>query len=547
MAYNRRGNSLGHLFSEDDFVRIFDLVGIFFVAAWAIVVGAFLIFGLDDRSRTISLTDGIIDLHEETLWMTAYREGDEVGILREDRTRLVDGWLIEIQGIVELEFMADIYSFRFSSRSTLNEDLTLRSAIADVEAFGMHLKMQGQYREGDGDQHPGFYLNVLLDDSTRQFVVDLDERPRLAGQAIPQMLASEELEEGVRFRQEFFDPLTLAPAEIELIYEGREEITNSYFTEGVLAHSFGQSVGNFHTRIYTDEFGTVIRQVMPMQVALARIPDALGQSSMATFGGRFDDLADKKPPFLSALDADDLLALVSRFGTGNTRRFRAVDAGDEIAFDDDEPDEPTTRQFRILELDRAGSLDLKSPRQHIAFQTSREARVETAVDNRLWHAGHAPINSDYKGSTDRAERPYLDSLISHLEELADDDELEGAALAGLTDEFCPDFAPGSWTPQQRWPQLLPEEITEPIHCLALFADALAALDMAPHFVHGVIASADQFLPHIWITLYRDGKYLGEFDPMSNGLPVAADHIQLYVDDSYRPDRLNDLVHQITPY
>lgn len=532
-------------------MRLFDIVGIIFVGLWVAGVTAFALFGHHDGAgEAISLTEGAIELREDTVWMTVYRAGDEVGALREDRTRLIDGWLFEMQGIVQLDLADDTYAFRFVSRSTLNDDLTIRSATARVEAFGMTLNMNGQYREADGD--PRFLIDVTLEESTRRFVADLDDRPRLSQHAIPQVLATEDLEVGDQFEHEFFDPLTLSPSKIRLEYEGPTEVAGY---EGVHedAHSFGQSVGNLHSRIRTDSEGMVLQQILPMQVAVSRMPDAIGQSHFVDFEEQFEESFDHAPPFVDAIDTEDLLALVSRFGAGEVDRLRETDADDVIDVIEDDKAPVDTREFYLSPLPDGDRVDLMSPRQHIAFQTVDEARVETAVDNPLWHAGDAPPNSSYEATIAPDGHRLVDILHTGLEDTAAaaiDDEMpiDTDKIAALRADICADDAvmPQS-TGVDPWPSEPAAEPTSPTECLAIFADALAAHDLPPHFVHGAYYDGERFHARIWLAVYRDGHYLGEFDLLADDSSVGPRHVQFTIDDTYAPSRLDGFIDVVAPY
>ncbi len=528
-------------------MRLFDVTGIVFVSVWIGIVGAFVIVGQEDgKSSGIPLVGGEFELYEDTTWMTVYREGNEVGVLREDRTLLIDGWLIETQGIVQLNLMDDSYYFNFTSRSTLNEELILRSATGEVKAFGMELSMNGRLHHNEG--RPELHVNVNLDDSSQQFIAELDQAPRLAAHAIPQMLASEELEEGVRFQQEFFDPLTLSPSTLEMIYEGRDEVTN---IDGDYpdAHAFRQSVGGFVSEIRADSRGMVIQQTLPMQVAIARLPEALGRNQFHDYSEAFEEASEKSPPFIRAIDTEDLLALVSRFGSGQVDRLRPVGEGEAILKDEAE-DEPS-RGFEIAPLPAPEYRDLMSPRQHVAIQTSEHARIEVGTANPLWHAGLAPQNSSYTPVTTPDDHESVADLADALGEIIDTGttQLDSASLreiATLSTEYCADdlLELALRDVGIPWPSILDSQPATPLECLALLADALAARSLPPHFVHGAVAEGDHFAPRIWLALYHDGEFIGSLDIFAPDGQVGSNHVQLYVDDVYDAGPLDELSRSI---
>lgn len=521
-------------------MRPFDIIGILVVAIWIGSVGAFLWIG-EERQEAVSLGDSAVELQEETLWMAVYRDGEETGMLREDRTRLIDGWLVELQGIVELEMMEERYGLRFSSRTTLDESLELRSATGTVEAFGMELGMNGRFSDADGDAK--VHVNINLEDSTRQFVADVKERPRLATHAIAEILATEELSEGDRFEQEFFDPLTLSPTQLEITYEGREWIDTVDGNQE--AYDFVQSVGDIDTRVFTDSRGRILSQALPMGIVVRQIPSPIGPSQFQSAEERIEDAVDASPPFVGSIDTDDLLAVVARFGSGEVDRLEPADDLESLV----ESTEPgtETREYRLDDLTDGSRLNLVAPRQHVAIQTDESARVEAGVDNRLWNPGYAPENSEYQPVSTADDHDTVSAMVAVVEDAIDDDELDIGAIAGAAD-FCdidPAADPGI-DAHAAWPEAIDDEPSTPLHCLAAIADALHAADMPPHLVHGVYASDGNVVPHLWLAIYRDGTYVGAIDPTVDGGALTHRHLQLFVDDHYRPERLRELVDRVEP-
>ncbi len=529
-------------------VRTFDWLGILFVGGWLIAVAAFALVGHDQEGELVSLTDGAFDLREDTVWMVVYHAGEEVGILREDRTRLVDGWLIENQGIAELSFGADPHVFQFSSRVTLRDDLALRSATASIDAFGRTLEMFGQY--SSSDDAPSFNVNLTLDDATEQFSASLEERPRIAPHAIPQILAQHDPQPGDRFIQDYFDPMTLTPSTIELTYEGQRHIEN---IDGDYpdAHHFRQSAGSLDTQIYVDEWGMPIQQNLPMQVALARLPEALGPGQFADFQERFEDRGADAPPFVDAIDAGDLLAIAARFGSGDLDRLQPddlqdfADDDDLLALADDDASEPagdpdTTDEPRRVTLDPLPDRDLHllSPRQHIAFQSSTSARIEVGHPSPLWHTGHAPTPT-----TADTHWPDLDDAPDWFVDLVDhlpDDLQDLNALQSSWPDTCPDWGQApALKPSNSPPTLDDVEPSEQHECLFSMAQSWLHHDLSPHFVHGYRLDAHgEPIPHIWIALYDGRQYLADIDPLAG--PVGRDHIQLWIDDRFELHALDAL-------
>ncbi len=527
-------------------MRVFDIVGIVFVALWIGAVAAFVLVADDDDVEGIPLTDGVVDLREDTLWMAVYRDNEEVGMLREDRTRLLDGWLVEVQGVAELALMGDSQAFRFESRTTLDEELTVRSATGTIEAFGRRLDLTGQFIDDDS---PTFQVDLTLDEASDRFLAKLEKRPRLVSHAIPEIIASDDLEPGDRFREEFLDPMTLSPTDLEITYEGREVIDTH---EGPYeSYDFVQSVGHFDMRLFVDSRGMPIFQALPMSVVVRRIPDEIGPSQYRQFNEKLEDAIDQSPPFVDNISAEDLLSVVSRFGGGQLDRLEAVDDAEELLTDapgaptgDEDDTEPL--EVEITSIPEEPRLQLMTPRQHVAIHTSDNARVQTGDDNPLWHAGQSPENSSYEPVADPEDVVTLTELVDKLSAEFDGERsppISPATLADAAADICADARTAPLDTDGEWPAGPVDDLQTYADCLALIADAFVSLGVTPHFAHGAVWEGDRFRPHVWLALYINGEHLGEFDPAVDSRP-STNHLQLYLNDRFDPQPLAELTEHL---
>lgn len=509
-------------------MRLFDIVGIIAVTGWIAVVAVFVFVAFDDSFTGLSLTDGDIEIYEGTLWMNVSHAGEDVGVLREDRTRLLDGWLIETQGVVELNFLNDTHAFRFDSKTNLAEDLTLRTALGRIEAFGMTMQMDGRYR-ADDDGHR-FDVTFNLDQSTERFTVDLDGPVHLVSHAIPRMLASDGLQPGSRIAQEFFDPLTLAPSNIVLTYRGQEELTS--YGDTHQAHRFQQTFGDVTAIIHTDEQGSVLHHVMPFQFALVRVPQFMGAQEFRESNRRFDQRDDSPPAFISAIDSDFLLSLVGRLGSGQAGRLRPLNVDEEAE------SEPAAFVFAISGLSDHRRLHLESPRQRVITQLSDFLEIETGAENIFWNPGQRPDPSTYQATIDPEVNAALDEFIAHLAEIPRQD-LSTAQIAAHLFDSCTldeDAAPVALE-DLHWPPTVDGEPDDPLQCLAFLADGLTAHGLTPHFVHGAREYDGGIAFRIWLAIYEEGYDLIEIDPIEPDGKVSRYHVQLFIDDDHDLDEL----------
>ncbi len=480
-------------------MRPFDIIGILAVACWVGVIGAFLFDQHRQGPQEFMIAAGELSLREATMWMGVVHAGEDVGVIREDRTRLIDGWLFETQGIVTLHLLQDTYSFRFESRTNLDEEARLRTAIGSIEAFGKTARLDGRYRR-DGEEH-FFDVTITFDGASERFSVPLVESPRLVSLAIPQMLASEDLRPGATLSQEFFDPLTLTPTSLTLTYEGTEEYR--HYGEDFEAHRFRQSYGNIDAAFLTEADGTPLVHVMPFDFRIARLPEFLGEQAYREAVEAYGAREEEVPAFIEALDASFLLGMVARLGSGQTDRLQALEGISEELFDDGEEREPG-RTFALTSLPEVRRLQLESPRQRVVTQMAGFTEILAGSDNPLWHSGLAPSPSDYEGGE---EDPGWGLDREGIAAAVAETDCEGAA------------------------------------CAVVVADGLAATGRAPHLVHGVFApspSLGDVEPRVWVAVYDDADLLLEVDPLSPGGRVGASHLQLFLASELAMEDLSTL-------
>lgn len=346
-------------------MRPFDVFGLIALTVWLVALVSYGLFAFDSEATGVSLTNGEVDLREETLWMTVYQSGEEVGVMREDRTRLIDGWLIELQGVVTLEIFDNPTSFRLNTKTNVATDLSLRSAIGTVEAFGRTFQLDGRYRSTDGhDDGHRFDLRLQIDDAQETFSLPLKSRPFLIGHALPRILARDSLEVGERFTQEYFDPLTMTPSPITTVYEGKEEI--SQYGEVYQAHRFRNQQQGMDTTIFTDDRGSVLRQFMPLDIHMIAVPEIIGSGSYRQRRDTFQSSVNDLPPFLRDLKPQQLLSFLGR-DLGATGDVDELDV--EAIF-------PSADLFNDLDLDSPASAEHNEHNEHNDIETDPSPRPE---------------------------------------------------------------------------------------------------------------------------------------------------------------------------
>src|SRR5690554_359193 len=147
-------------------VRIFDMIGGVVVVAWLASTAIFVV-GNSGDAREIG--SGAFDLSEGINFIALQQGTEDRGVIREERTRLVDGWLVETRAYATFEMMGQLQGVRLDSKVSLDEEMRLRSASGKVEAFGLQLRALAQYT-GEA-----FDVTLYLDGEQERFQVPFEQ------------------------------------------------------------------------------------------------------------------------------------------------------------------------------------------------------------------------------------------------------------------------------------------------------------------------------------------------------------------------------------
>ncbi|RAL25518.1 hypothetical protein DL240_04725 [Lujinxingia litoralis] len=516
-------------------MRTFDIIGGVVVAAWLVAVAAFVV----DQSRgTREIGAAAFELQEGVHFINLQQGTEDRGVIREERTRLVEGWLVETSAYATFEMMGQPQAMHLESRVSLDEELRLQSASGEVQAFGMHLRALAQHT---GDS---FDVTLYLDGEQERFELPFNEAPQLVGHAIPRLLASQELESGESYSQSFVDPMTLAPTELTLRYVGPETI--QHFGETVDVHRFVQSIGTHYLDVLVDSRGDVVQQGFPFRILGSRLPQALGTTYFRRAQQAFEEAPGERPDFLKGIDPGDLLTMASHLGGG---QVQALTGADQVSTLD-------LREVGLRELGDRSGLTLESPRQRVMLETDDELVVQLGPLNPHWMAPdptERPSETLPEFATPRPAPDVVTALDALSDALGSDPPAAGAtALADL----C---ALRDGATSQRWPTpdqnpdapaltdlhnaILTAEIAipapTPAACLATAHLAMTRAGHHPRLVHGLVFGPHGFLgPRIWLVGTRQGQRY-ELDPL-HPAPLAADHLQLFISERLEPLRLHTL-------
>ncbi|RDV39773.1 hypothetical protein DV096_04190 [Bradymonadaceae bacterium TMQ3] len=512
-------------------MRSFDIIGGVVVVGW---LAASAVFALGASRDAQAIGSGVFALEEGVTFITLQQGDDDRGVIREERTRLVEGWLIETSAYATFAIMGQLQGVHLDSKVSLDDELRLRSASGEVEAFGMHLRALAQY---DGE---AFDVTLYLDGEHEQFTIPLATPPELVGHAIPRLLAGGELEPGATYEQDFIDPMTLAPTDLSLRYVGEETIR--HYGEEVKVHRFVQAIGSQYLDVLVDARGEVVQQGFPFRIRGSRLPEALATSFFRRAEEAYEALPKERPDFLKGIDAGDLLTMASYLGGGQIEALTGAERVSELDL----------REVGLLGLDERSELHLESPRQRVMLETDKELVIQVG-----------PLNPHWPGETwsEAPEVALPEDLPASIEAMAraldsDDQEQHRQALAQL----C---SLRDGTGSLRWPEpgeevqntptleelqsaLLADDALpamQPQDCLAAVHLAARSAGHKVRMAHGFNFGTQGFLgPRVWMVAIRDDGTRYELDPLRAG-ELGADHLQIFLSPDLDTARIFGLFKQ----
>lgn len=284
-------------------MRFFDLIGAVIVAAWLAFTGAYVWeheFADADDAAPAATADGQIALEEGQTWLMMRRDDRDIGFVHQTRTRLTDGWLVEYDMLAMLEVLERKLALQTTVKARLDAEAYLREFSADMQVAGQTFKATGDVRTDDPDRHR-IDLSIDIGDSVRRRTVELPRRPRLASNAVQQLLAQPDLQSGDSFRQSYFDATSMGMTAIEMEYVGRETI--EVLGETHDARHIRQTVAGRTLDVYVDAAGRILIQEFPLQIVGSRVAPELGRARASALRKEARQLETKLPDsLLSNLD-----------------------------------------------------------------------------------------------------------------------------------------------------------------------------------------------------------------------------------------------------
>lgn len=510
-------------------MRTFDIIGGVVVVAW---LAASAVFAMSASEEARAMGSGTFDLEEGVTFITLQQGEEDRGVIREERTRLVEGWLVETSAYATFAIMGQVQGVHLDSKVSLDDDLRLRSASGEVEAFGMHLRALANYT-GEA-----FDVTLYLDGEQERFTIALENPPELVGHAIPRLMASGELEPGATYAQDFIDPMTLAPTDLSLRYVGEETIR--HFGEEVEVHRFVQAIGSQYLDVLVDGRGEVVQQGFPFRIRGSRLPEALASTYFRRAEEAYEAAPRERPDVLKGVSASDLLTMASYLGGG---QIEALTGAEDVS-------ELNLREVGLQGLDDRSGLALESPRQRVMLQTDEELVIQVGPLNPHW-AGEA-----WSEAPEVALPEKLPAAIEAMARALATDDTEQhrqalAALCTLRDGERPvrwpepgDGANAASSLEALQAALLAADgalpATRPQGCLAAVHLAARHAGHDVRLAHGLNFGTEGFLgPRIWLVAIRQDGTRYEIDPLRVG-KLGADHLQIFLSPTLETSRIFDL-------
>jgi len=230
------------------------------VGTWLVLVG----FSLkqDDNAHLLPVLDAaaLSSAPGEERWTGIYFQGEPVGYAMTRESASKDGGLfIEQQSRFRLATMGQLQDVVTAGAALLTKDHALARFDFVLSADPVHLVARGEVRP------QGLVIEVLQGEQSHTLELPLSERPHIALSLGPS-LAGREYTVGESFSVPYFDPVTLAQAEMTLRVVDVELLVNAEE-----AYWLERTFQGMTSRMLITPAGEVIREESAMGLSLQRM------------------------------------------------------------------------------------------------------------------------------------------------------------------------------------------------------------------------------------------------------------------------------------
>lgn len=276
-------------------LRPFDVLGTICVTGWLVLLASFAYVNISKEASTADISNQVV-LTEGDSWMVLRRGEDDVGYVHETRTRVENGWLLEYEMILVIDFAGTQRALETHTRATLDKDAVLRQFQGDITSFIGSFRVTGEVLEDK--------IEVTADmrgiPTTR--TIPLQEPPRLSNSAFNQLVATpDDLVPGKRYEHKFFDPMSQSMKVIAYEFVESKEVET--YGNKTFTYHFRQQMMGDEFDVYVSREGEIVIQEFPMQTYGQLVPSAFGKSHAATFRRNLKKELAEQPDIDAALEA----------------------------------------------------------------------------------------------------------------------------------------------------------------------------------------------------------------------------------------------------
>ena len=352
-------------------MKLFDVIGAVAVIVWLSVIGYFA-YTQYIVPQSYSLEGGAV-FREGESYMVLTREDEEVGYIHESRTRVseTDSWLLEYDLVMNISMLGIDQYLQTTIKATVNRAAVLERFSAAIETAGTTFDLTG---EVDGSR---IEMQMEIGGQPRTQVIELKEPPRLSNSALNELVANENLEPGMVFEQEYFDPTTMGMTTMTFEFVRESEI--DLYDEKIPTFHFRQRVGGTELDAYVDEFGEVQLQEFPLRIVGARLPPELGRARAREIAERFQTSEKTGTATAANLSIQATMDLVrsGSLDAVDTSRYRIKNLPSGVEFDFNSIEQRVTRRAEgMVEIDTAERFDDVEPQANLEPFLASTLRVD---------------------------------------------------------------------------------------------------------------------------------------------------------------------------
>ena len=347
--------------------RLFDLTGAVAVVAWLAVIAASVYTIHAGAPTDTSSIEGQVAIHEGENWLVMMTEDrEEIGYVHETRTRVPQGWLFEYDMFMSIGLMGVDRALASTLKATLDEGGYLLSFASSLEAGPRTFRLDGQVHA-----QRVLEMKLYLGEVPETRTIELEQPPKLSANALNHIIASGDLEEGRRYRQEFFDPTSFGIKEIVYEYQGQVDV--DVYDRKERAHHFRQLVAGNELDVYVSDSAEILIQEFPMRTLGMSLPPALGRARAKAIREQLQDGAQARALGLGGQGKERAAPVDLSMKTALRMLGSALlgEDGQRLELAEGE------RAYQLKGIPAGLSLQLDSTRQLVAHQGNEDVLVVT--------------------------------------------------------------------------------------------------------------------------------------------------------------------------